>query len=61
MVMEPVTVGADKNYDTRDFVAKARDRKATPHVAMAQNTERPRLNVAVTKSKVAEKDQLPGE
>jgi hypothetical protein len=37
---QPVTVGADKNYDTRDFVAKARDRKATPHVA--QNNKRRR-------------------
>ena len=37
---QPVTVGADKNYDTQDFVAKARDRKATPHVA--QNNQRRR-------------------
>jgi transposase len=37
---QPVTVGADKNYDTRDFVAKARDLKATPHVA--QNNKRRR-------------------
>lgn len=28
-----VTVGADKNYDTKDFVAEARNLKATPHVA----------------------------
>ena len=28
-----VTVGADKNYDTKDFVAEARKLKATPHVA----------------------------
>jgi transposase len=31
-----VTVGADKNYDTRDFVRRARDQETTPHVA--QNT-----------------------
>lgn len=31
-----VTVGADKGYDTRDFVAQARDLEVTPHVA--QNT-----------------------
>jgi transposase len=31
-----VTVGADKSYDTRDFVARARNLKVTPHVA--QNT-----------------------
>jgi transposase len=28
-----VTVGADKNYDTKDFVAEARNLQATPHVA----------------------------
>jgi len=28
-----VTVGADKNYDTKDFVAEARNLNATPHVA----------------------------
>jgi transposase len=32
------TVGADKGYDTRDFVAQARDLAVTPHVA--QNTSR---------------------
>ncbi len=31
-----VTVGADKGYDTQDFVAQARDLEVTPHVA--QNT-----------------------
>lgn len=33
-----VTVGADKGYDTRDFVAECRTLKVTPHVA--QNTNR---------------------
>lgn len=33
-----VTVGADKAYDTKDFVAECRNLKATPHVA--QNTRR---------------------
>ena len=32
----PITVGGDKNYDTREFVGKLRGIKATPHVA--QNT-----------------------
>ena len=32
-----VTVGADKGYDTRDFVAEARNMNVTPHVA--QNTK----------------------
>jgi transposase len=35
-----VTVGADKGYDTRDFVAALRGRRVTPHVA--QNTSRRR-------------------
>jgi hypothetical protein len=34
------TLGADKGYDTRDFVAGLRDRNITPHVA--QNTSRRR-------------------
>jgi IS5 family transposase len=34
-----VTVGADKGYDTREFVAECRHLKVTPHVA--QNTKRP--------------------
>ena len=33
-----VTVGGDKGYDTRDFVAECRNIKVTPHVA--QNTKR---------------------
>ncbi len=34
------TLGADKAYDTREFVAGLRERKVTPHVA--QNTSRRR-------------------
>jgi transposase len=33
-----VTVGADKNYDTQDFVTECRNMKVTPHVA--QNDKR---------------------
>jgi transposase len=29
----PVTLGADKGYDTRDFVAGLRERNVTPHLA----------------------------
>ena len=36
---QPVTLGGDKNYDTQEFVAKARELKATPHVAQ-NNTRR---------------------
>jgi IS5 family transposase len=32
----PTTLGADKNYDTRECVAQLRQRRVTPHVA--QNT-----------------------
>ena len=35
----PVTVGADKGYDTKDFVKDLREMNATPHVA--QNQKRP--------------------
>jgi transposase len=35
----PVTVGADKGYDTKDFVKDLRGMNATPHVA--QNLKRP--------------------
>jgi len=34
-----VTVGADKGYDTKDFVAECRNMQVTPHVA--QNEKRP--------------------
>ena len=36
---KPRTLGADKNYDTAEFVANCRVRHITPHVA--QNTRRP--------------------
>jgi len=35
----PITVGADKAYDTKDCVRQMREKGATPHVA--QNTNRP--------------------
>jgi transposase len=33
-----VTLGADKNYDSKDHVAQLRDRKVTPHVAQKKNS-----------------------
>jgi transposase len=36
--IKPKTLGADKGYDTQDFVTALRSRKITPHVAA--NTER---------------------
>jgi len=34
------TLGADKAYDTRDFVANLRDREVTPHIAQLITTRR---------------------
>jgi transposase len=36
----PITVGADKGYDTRDFVAACRDRNVAPHVAQNAHKRR---------------------
>jgi transposase len=33
-----VTLGGDKNYDTKDHVAKLRERNVTPHVAQKKNS-----------------------
>jgi transposase len=38
LIENRVTVGADKGYDTRDFVREMRERNVTPHVS--QNTKR---------------------
>jgi transposase len=35
-----VTLGGDKNYDTRDFVDKLREAAVTPHVAQNQHARR---------------------
>src|SRR5688572_33512913 len=34
------TVGADRGYDTRDFVGRCRDAEVTPHVAQFENARR---------------------
>jgi transposase len=34
----PITVGADKGYDTKNFVEEARNLKATPHVAQKKHS-----------------------
>lgn len=36
----PITLGADKGYDTRDFVADCRARNVVPHVAQNQHARR---------------------
>jgi hypothetical protein len=35
-----ITLGADKGYDTRDFVADCRERNVVPHVAQNQHAHR---------------------
>jgi transposase len=36
----PITLGADKGYDTSDFVAACRERNVTPHVAQSITNRR---------------------
>ena len=43
------TVGADKGYDTRDFVANCRDRGMTPHVARNTSGRRSAIDGRTTR------------
>ncbi len=43
-----ITLGGDKGYDTREFVAELRQRKVTPHVAQNQNGRRSAIDGRVT-------------
>lgn len=45
----PVTVGADKAYDTKDFVSQMRNRKATPHVAQNNTGRRSAIDGRTTR------------
>jgi transposase len=45
----PGTVGADKNYDTKDFVAEARNVRATPHVAQNNKNRRSAIDGRTTR------------
>jgi len=45
----PVTLGADKNYDTKDFVAEARNVGATPHVAQNNKGRRSAIDGRTTR------------
>ena len=42
------TLGGDKGYDTREFVAELRQRKVTPHVAQNQNGRRSAIDGRTT-------------
>jgi transposase len=46
---QPVTVGADKGYDTKDFVAEARQMNATPHVAQNQKGRKSAIDGRTTR------------
>jgi transposase len=46
---QPVTVGADKGYDTKDFVAEARQMHATPHVAQNQKGRKSAIDSRTTR------------
>lgn len=44
-----VTLGADKNYDTAEFVAEARNLKVTPHVAQNNKHRRSAIDARTTR------------
>jgi len=44
-----ITLGADKNYDTTDFIAGCRARNVTPHVARHTTNRRSRIDRRVTR------------
>jgi transposase len=44
-----VTVGADKNYDTKDFVAETRNLNATPHVSQNNKNRKSAIDGRTTR------------
>ena len=44
-----ITLGADKGYDTQDFIAGCRAREVTPHVAQHTTNRRSRIDERVTR------------
>jgi len=46
-----VTLGGDRNYDTRGFVAELRARNVTPHVAQNDNNRRSAIDNRTTRHK----------
>src|SRR5271169_5953889 len=45
----PVTLGADKGYDSQDFVMELRERTVTPHVAQNQSGRRSAIDGRTTR------------
>jgi transposase len=46
---DPITVGADKGYDTQDFVGDCRERNVTPHVAQNNKGRRSAIDGRTTR------------
>jgi transposase len=46
---QPITVGADKAYDTKDFVAESRHMNVTPHVAQNNKGRRSAIDGRTTR------------
>ena len=46
---QPVTLGADKGYDTGDFVMELRDKAVTPHLAQNQSGRRSAIDRRTTR------------
>jgi len=44
---QPVTLGADKGYDSADFVTALRDKAVTPHVAQHTNGRRSAIDEGI--------------
>jgi IS5 family transposase len=44
-----ITIGADKGFDTRDFVDELRERNATPHIAQNQSGRRSAIDGRTTR------------
>jgi hypothetical protein len=48
-----ITVGADKGFDTQDFVAEMREINVTPHVAQNDNGRRSAIDGRITRHRLA--------
>jgi transposase len=46
---QPITLGGDKNYDTKDFVMELRERAVTPHVARNDTNRRSAIDERTTR------------
>jgi transposase len=46
---QPITLGGDKNYDTKDFVMELRERAVTPHVAQNDTNRRSAIDGRTTR------------